>query len=268
MAGTCLAIKSTVLDVTVLIITFLSASLIQIGTNIANDYYDAIQGADTEDRLGPERFTSTKKISKKTVKYSFILCFILAFLFGLYLIVHGGIPILIIGVISILAGYFYTATRYSLAYLGLGDIFVIIFFGPVAVSGTYYLQVGQWSLDACLIGLALGFLADLLLIINNIRDIDTDKAAGKNTIIVRFGCKFGHALFISMIVFALLSILLLILFSANLLYLIPALFLTMYIPLTREVMNTNGSHLNQVLAKSALFLGIFGIVISVSILMS
>tara|TARA_A100001015_G_scaffold213930_1_gene240049 strand:+ start:1606 stop:2412 length:807 start_codon:yes stop_codon:yes gene_type:complete len=268
MAGTCLAVKSTALDLKILSVTFLSASLIQIGTNIANDYYDAIQGADTEERLGPERFTSTKKISKKIVKYSFILCFSFAFLFGLYLIVHGGLPILIIGVISILAGYFYTATRYSLAYLGLGDIFVIVFFGPVAVCGTYYLQTEQWSLSAFLIGLSIGFLADLLLIINNIRDIDTDAAAGKNTIIVRFGCKFGKRLFLGMIILALVSMLILVYLTSNLIYLIPIMFLITYIPLIKQVFNNSGAKLNKVLGKSAMLLGLFGVVMSISILIS
>lgn len=167
------------------------ALLIQIGTNFFNDYADFKKGADTEERKGPLRVTQAGLVGPETMKKATYLVFGMAVLAGVYLMWRGGVPIIIIGVLSIVSGFMYTAGKYSLAYLGLGDIFVLIFFGPVAVGGTYFVQALEINNLVLIAGLAPGLLAVAILLVNNIRDVEEDRLAGKKTIVVRFGHKFG-----------------------------------------------------------------------------
>ena len=170
----------------------MGAILIQIATNFANDYFDFINGADTEERIGPTRATQAGLISPTQMKFAFIVTFSLTIPIILYLTIRGGWPILFIGVLSIISGILYTGGPKPLGYMGLGDIFVLIFFGPVAVAGTEYVQSLQWSQDAILIGLASGLLSTAILVVNNLRDVQTDKKVGKNTLVVRFGNTFAR----------------------------------------------------------------------------
>ncbi|WP_461209299.1 1,4-dihydroxy-2-naphthoate polyprenyltransferase [Desulfocurvus sp. DL9XJH121] len=167
------------------------ALLIQIGTNFANDYYDFIKGADTEERQGPKRMTASGLIPLKRMKIITAGVFALAFAVGLGLIPYGGWWLLIIGVLSILLGYGYTAGPFPLAYLGLGEIFVMIFFGWIAVGCTYFVQAGEVSTLALLAGTAVGALNTNLLVVNNHRDVETDVKADKRTLAVRFGRGFS-----------------------------------------------------------------------------
>ncbi|RMF56518.1 MAG: 1,4-dihydroxy-2-naphthoate octaprenyltransferase, partial [Calditrichaeota bacterium] len=160
------------------IATLICALLIQIGTNFANDYYDFVQGADTGERLGPTRATQAGLVTPQAMKKAFIMVFSVAFLIGLYLIWRGGWPIFLIGVLSILFGILYTGGPYPLGYNGLADIFVLIFFGPVAVGGTYYLQTLQINGLVLIAGLAPGLISTALLTVNNLRDVITDRQAG------------------------------------------------------------------------------------------
>ena len=173
----------------------LCALLIQVGTNFSNDYVDYQKGADTSERKGPLRVTQAGLVTPATMKRATALVFGLAFVIGLYLVWRGGWPILLIGVLSICSGILYTVGRYSLAYLGLADLFVLIFFGPVAVGGTYYVQALEISATVLVVGLAPGFLATAILLINNIRDIEEDRVAGKKTLVVRLGKSFGIGLY-------------------------------------------------------------------------
>lgn len=173
-------------------IALAGALLIQIGTNFANDYFDFIQGADTGERLGPLRVTQAGLVEPRIIKRAFILVFALAFLIGLYLVYRGGWPILAVGLLSILFGILYTGGPYSLGYNGLGDIFVLIFFGPVAVGGTYYVQALSLNWPVMVAGLGPGLISMALLAVNNLRDIDTDRQAGKRTLAVRYGAKFAR----------------------------------------------------------------------------
>ena len=157
------------------VITLLSAAFIQIGTNLANDYFDFKKGADTKDRLGPIRATQAGLISLKTTKIAFISMFALAFGCGLYLVAIGGLPIFIIGIISIALGILYTATPLALAYTGMADIVSLLFFGPIAVGGTYYLQTHTISPEILLYGLPIGLLAAAILVVNNLRDVEEDR---------------------------------------------------------------------------------------------
>ncbi len=172
------------------LLCLLFALLIQIGTNFANDYYDFIKGADTEERLGPQRVTASGRISLKRMKFMTAFDFFLAFLVGLALVPYGGWWLVVIGVISIALGYGYTAGPFPLAYLGLGEIFVLIFFGWVAVGCTYLVQAGGINVPALLAGTAVGALSNNLLVVNNLRDVDTDLKANKRTLAVRFGRTF------------------------------------------------------------------------------
>ncbi len=163
------------------------ALLLQIGTNLANDYYDHVQGADGADRAGPTRASAAGLLEPRAVRNAAFGTFGLAATVGVYLIWVGGWPILAIGGAGILSGIFYTATRKSIAYVGLGEVFVFAFFGPIAVAGTVYVQSLTWETFALLWGVPLGLLASAILVVNNLRDIPTDAAAGKRTLAVRMG---------------------------------------------------------------------------------
>ncbi len=191
LIGTAMAFREVSLSLNIFILTLAAALLIQIGTNLANDYFDHIKGADDSDRKGPTRVMQSGLLTKKEISISIIVVFSLALICGGFLIFIGGIPILIIGVLAILFGILYTAGPLPLGYIGLGDIFVLVFFGPVAVGGTFYLQTLEISLPVIISGLAPGFLSVAILISNNLRDIETDKKSGKKTLIVRFGYRFG-----------------------------------------------------------------------------
>jgi len=180
------------------------AILIQIGTNFANDYFDYLKGADNEDRLGPLRVTQAGYVAPKTMFLNFVLTFGLAALIGLYLVYRGGWPILLIGLLSIASGILYTAGPWALGYLGLGDLFVMIFFGPVAVCGTFYVQALEVTEIVFYAGLGPGLLATALLVVNNLRDEPTDRKAGKKTLAVRFGPAFARAEYLVLFVSALL----------------------------------------------------------------
>ncbi len=165
------------------------ALLIQIGTNFSNDYSDFVRGADTEDRLGAPRVTQSGLLRPASVRHAAGLCFALAAVVGVYLIWRGGWPILWIGVASVLAGICYTGGPWPFGYHGLGDVFVMVFFGPVAVAGTYYVQVSSWGQGTLLAGLGAGAITTAILVVNNLRDRSTDAVAGKRTLAVVIGAR-------------------------------------------------------------------------------
>ncbi len=184
------------LHVLSLVIILLAALLIQIGTNLANDYFDFRKGTDTEDRIGPTRVTQAGLVKPESVRTAFILVFSLAIILGGYLLVRGGWPILVIGITSVLLGFLYTGGPWPLAYIGLGDVFAFLYFGPVAVAGTWFVQALNWNPATILVGCAAGFFSAALLTVNNFRDIVSDKQGGKKTLAVRFGPRFARAEFI------------------------------------------------------------------------
>lgn len=165
----------------------IASFLIQIGTNLVNDAMDFKKGADTKERLGPQRITQAGILSSTHVLLLATLFFITAIAFGFPLVKEGGIPIIIIGLLSVLMGYAYTAGPFPLAYRGLGDLFVIIFFGLVAVMGLFFLHTKSWTLPAFILGLQIGLHATVLIAINNLRDIDGDAKVNKRTLAVRLG---------------------------------------------------------------------------------
>ena len=163
------------------------ALLVQIGTNFANDYYDFQKGADTAARVGPTRAVAAGLISSATMRHAMWYVFASAFACGLGLLAWGGPWLLAIGVASILCGIAYTGGPWPLGYNGLGDLFVFVFFGLVAVGATYFVQAGELTLDALLTGVPIGLLAANILVVNNYRDFETDQLARKRTLVVRFG---------------------------------------------------------------------------------
>lgn len=202
VVGTALAVADNVEHWLSATLALLSALMIQIGTNLFNDYADFKKGSDTAERTGPVRVTQAGLLKPEQVKAGAVVSFALAVVAGGYLMYRGGLPIVIIGALSIFFGFVYTAGRFSLSYTGLADIFVLIFFGPVAVGGTYYVQALTVNPIVLIAGLGPGLLATAILLVNNIRDMEQDRAADKKTLIVRFGRRFGYSLYACCILLA------------------------------------------------------------------
>ena len=173
-------------------LAFLGAVFIQIGTNLANDYWDAKKGSDRADRLGPVRVTSAGLLKPRTVFLGMSLCFAVASLAGLWLIARAGWPVAVIGMVSILCGILYTAGPFPLAYVGLGDIFTFVFFGLVATSGTYFVEAREFSMTSLILGAVPGFYSVVLIALNNLRDRESDLLSNKKTLAVRFGADFAR----------------------------------------------------------------------------
>jgi 1,4-dihydroxy-2-naphthoate polyprenyltransferase len=191
LVGSALAYQVGKLELIPASVCLIFAILIQVATNFANDYYDHKKGADNEKRIGPTRAVASGLIKPQTMKRVTAVTFAAAFIVGLGLIPFGGWWLLAVGVASILCGYAYTAGPYPLAYVGLGDVFVMLFFGLVAVCCTFYVQTGYLTTETILAATAVGGLSTNLLVVNNLRDIDTDRVANKRTLAVRLGRVFS-----------------------------------------------------------------------------
>ena len=187
MVGIALALADQAFKLIPALAALAGALLLQIGVNLANDYFDYLKGVDTSERLGPLRVTQAGLISPGGVRAGMMVVFCLAILDGLYLVLVGGWPILAIGVASILSALAYSGGPYPLGSHGLGDIFVFIFFGLAAVCGTYYVQALNLTLTVVLMALPVGFLVTAILVVNNLRDIHTDRQTGKHTLAVILG---------------------------------------------------------------------------------
>ncbi len=243
------------------------AILIQIGTNLTNDYYDFIRGADTADRVGPKRVTQSGLIAPPAVLRAAVITFAMATFVGLDLAREGGWPIVVVGVLSILSGYAYTGGPYPLGYHGLGDLFVFVFFGPVAVAGTWYVQAHTLGPVPILAGLPVGALATALLVVNNLRDVETDTRAGKRTLVVRAGVTAGRAEYVALAAVALATpVLLWAMGSARAPVLIALLSVPIAVAPMRTVLTRSGAALNPALGATARFLGVFGLLLCVGLL--
>ena len=198
--GTAMAFEAGTLHVPSAVLALIGAVLIQVGVNYHNDYADFVKGTDTEERVGPTRVTQAGYVAPATMRRATVVVFALAVLAGVYLIVRGGWPVFAIGVLSIASAVLYTAGPFSLADTGVADLFVLVFFGPVAVGGTYYVQALEITWPVLLAGLGPGLLAEGILLVNNIRDRASDEQAGKKTLPVRFGRRFGVGLYVACVV--------------------------------------------------------------------
>lgn len=244
----------------------LGALLIQIGTNFANDYFDFVKGTDTEERTGPKRATQAGLVSPKTMLVATVLVFALAFVPGAYLVYRGGWPILAIGVMSVLCGVLYTGGPFPLGYLGLGDLFVLVFFGPVAVGGTYYVQTLNVTTDVLVAGLMPGLFSTAILTVNNLRDADTDVRSGKRTLAVRFGKTFARWEYLACVTSAglVLPAYLCLRAAGHWAALVACAAVLIALPLVRKVFTCeDGAVLNDTLAGTGKVLLLFSILFSV-----
>ncbi len=248
---------------------------IQIGTNLANDYSDAKRGADTVDRLGPVRVTSAGLVAPRSVLVATWVAFAVAIGCGIYLATVAGPIIIAVGVASILAGVLYTGGPRPYGYAGLGELFVFLFFGVVAVNGSYYVQLEELAWLPFGLSISIGLLATAILVVNNIRDIDTDRRVGKNTLAVRLGRDRTRNLYLRLLIFAYFALGVTLFFSADIgdaLRLWPNLAL-LSIPLAFRagdpvLHRTDGPSLNSALARTGALLGAFSVLVSAGLLIA
>jgi 1,4-dihydroxy-2-naphthoate polyprenyltransferase len=207
LVGTAIAVTRDVFRPGAFVAALLGAILIQVGTNLSNDYSDARRGADTEDRLGPMRVTAGGLVPPRTVLLWTYLTFGAAVLCGAYLVAVAGWELLAVGIASILAGVLYTGGPRPYGYEGLGEVFVFLFFGIVAVAGSTFAQLEEWPWESFALAVPVGLLVTAILVVNNIRDIDTDRRAGKKTLAVRLGRDRARLEYTVLVVVAYVSLL-------------------------------------------------------------
>jgi len=205
LVGTSLALGAGHFNPLAFVAALFGALFIQVGTNLSNDYSDARRGADTEDRLGPVRVTAGGLVPPRQVLFATYISFGLACLCGVYLVAVAGWELLILGAASILAGVLYTGGPRPYGYEGLGELFVFLFFGLVAVTGSYYVQVQHWPWQAFVCAVPVGLIASAILVVNNVRDLETDRRAGKRTLAVRLGRRRTRILYGAMLAIAFLT---------------------------------------------------------------
>jgi 1,4-dihydroxy-2-naphthoate polyprenyltransferase len=248
----------------------IGAMFIQIGTNLSNDYSDARRGADTEDRLGPVRVTAGGLVPPRQVLIATYLTFGVAVLAGVYLVVVAGWQLLLVGAASILAGVLYTGGPKPYGYEGLGEVFVFLFFGIVAVAGSFFVQVKHLDWEAFALAVPVGLIAAGLLVVNNVRDIETDRRAGKRTLAVRLGRPRTRVMFAAMIYLAYVLTPVTWVFGPLKPWLfLPWLTLPLATRVVRVVRNrSDGGSLNQVLAQTGLLQLIFCTLLAAGVLLS
>jgi len=254
LVGTALAATAGSFDGLRFVAALVGALFIQVGANLSNDYSDARRGADTEDRLGPVRVTAGGLVPPRQVLVATYVAFGVAVLAGAYLIAVAGVEILLVGVASILAGVLYTGGPRPYGYEGLGEVFVFLFFGVAAVAGSYFAQTERWDWEAFALSVPVGLLAASLLVVNNVRDADTDRRAGKRTLAVRLGRERARVLYAAMLGLAFATVLVPWLSgSLEAWILLSWLTLPVAAGLVRTVReHTDGPTLNRALAGTAL----------------
>jgi 1,4-dihydroxy-2-naphthoate octaprenyltransferase len=263
LIGSCLAYRDHGWYAVAALAALVGALGIQIGTNYCNDYFDFLQGADTDRRAGPRRAVQAGLVSPAAMLCATSLAFAIVLWVSFFLALRAGWPIFVLGMISVLLGILYTAGRWSLAYLGLGDLFVFVFFGPVAVTGTYFVQTLTVRWPVVISGLAPGLLSVGILVVNNLRDREQDGLVGKRTLAVRFGARFARWEYVlCLILAALIPVVLwrsgefspaILAASATL---IPGAWLA------RRMWQRNGADLNPLLGRTAALLLAYTIVFS------
>ena len=242
---------------------------IQIGTNLSNDYSDARRGADTEERLGPVRVTAGGLVPPRKVLVATWLAFAIAVAAGAYLIALVGWELLAIGAASILAGVLYTGGPRPYGYEGLGELFVFLFFGVVAVTGSYYVQTEELTWLALALSVPVGLLAAAILVVNNIRDVETDRRAGKRTLAVRLGRDRARRLFAAMVALPFVIVIAIAAVDARPELLVALLAAPLVPPLVRTVSSrTDGPSLNMALARCGALLALFSVFLSAGLLLS
>jgi 1,4-dihydroxy-2-naphthoate polyprenyltransferase len=271
LVGTAAAVEaSRDLHLGALIAALIGSVFIQIGTNLANDYSDAKRGADTADRLGPVRVTSSGLVAPRRVLHATWLAFAVAVVAGIYLAAVAGPVIIAVGAASILAGVLYTGGPRPYGYAGMGELFVFLFFGLVAVNGSYYVQLEQLDWLPFALSIPVGLLSTAILVVNNTRDIDTDRRAGKRTLAVRLGRERTRRLYATLVVGAFVALPIGLVAADG-----PgwALLGLLSLPLAAKPMRavfgaTDGPSLNAALAQTGALLGAFSVLLTAGLLIA
>jgi len=266
--GSALAIHDGHFDGIAFTCALLGALFIQVGTNLSNDYSDARRGADTEDRLGPVRVTAGGLVPPSQVLVATYVSFGLAVACGVYLIAVAGPVLLLIGAASILAGVLYTGGPRPYGYEGLGELFVFLFFGIVAVTGSYYVQIQHLPWVAFALAVPVGLIASAILVVNNVRDLETDRRAGKRTLAVRLGRSRTRTMYAVMLAAAYLA-LAVVCAGLTAWVFLPLLTIPLAVRLVRVVRSrTDGPSLNGALAGTGALQLAFCLLLSASVLLS
>jgi len=271
LVGTSLAATEGTFKILTFLAALIGALFIQVGTNLSNDYSDARRGADTEDRLGPVRVTAGGLVPPRQVLIATYVAFGVAVLAGCYLIATAGWELLLVGAASILAGVLYTGGPRPYGYEGLGEVFVFLFFGVVAVAGSYFAQVEDLEWEALVLAVPVGLLASAILVVNNVRDLETDRRAGKRTLAVRLGRARTRVLYAAMLALAFVTAPLPWLLGGDLeaWLLLCWLAIPLAVPLVRTVRErTDGPALNGALAGTGRLQLVFCVLLSAGLLAS
>jgi 1,4-dihydroxy-2-naphthoate octaprenyltransferase len=269
LVGTALAGSEDVFDPLRFACALIGSIFIQVGTNLANDYSDARRGADTEDRLGPVRVTAGGLMPPRRVLVGTYVAFAIAVAAGGYLIAVAGWELLVVGLASIAAGVLYTGGPRPYGYEGLGEVFVFLFFGVVAVVGSYFVQVEELRWEAFALSVPVGLLAAAILVVNNVRDIETDRRAGKRTLAVKLGRDRARGLFAAMTYLPyLVPVAVAAAGELSWWLLLPLASLPLAPPLVRTVRaRTDGASLNAALAGTGRLLGVYSLLLAVGVLL-
>jgi 1,4-dihydroxy-2-naphthoate octaprenyltransferase len=270
LVGTSLALGAGHFAAPAFLAALLGAVFIQVGTNLSNDYSDARRGADADDRLGPVRVTAGGLVPPTQVLIATYVSFGLAVVFGIYLIVVAGWQLLLVGAASILAGVLYTGGPRPYGYEGLGEVFVFLFFGVVAVAGSFFVQVEHLQWEAFALSVPVGLLAAAILVVNNVRDIDSDRRAAKRTLAVKLGRQRTRAMHAGVVYLAYLLTPVTWLFGPTTAWvLLPWLTLPLAASVIRIVRSrTDGPSLNGALAQSGMLQLSFCMLLSAGLLLS
>lgn len=268
VVGTSVAINDDVFKPPAAIIALLCSLLIQIGTNFVNDLYDFLAGTDKKERSGPQRAVASGILTTSEMKIGIIISFGLSFMLGLYLVYIGGWEILLLGVISIIAGIAYTAGPFPLAYNGLGDVASFLFFGLIGTVGTYYVQALEISATSFWASIPVGALITNILVVNNYRDRIEDRSNGKNTLAVLIGERFTRIQYVLFMIIS-YSILFIVYFTykASLFVFLPVLSLPLSIKLVRMIYTLHGKDLNKTLELTAKLSALYGLLFAIGILL-
>jgi 1,4-dihydroxy-2-naphthoate octaprenyltransferase len=270
LMGTAMAYGDRLFHLPSALVALVCALLIQVATNFVNDYADFKKGTDDPDRIGPLRVTQAGLVTPARMKRAIWITFTLTVLLALYLVVRGGWPVLAIGVFSIASGILYTEGPYPLGYIGLGDLFVLVFFGPVAAAGTYYVQALTVNWVVILAGFGPGLMSVAILTVNNIRDIEGDRKAGKKTLAVRFGRGFAMKEYFYCLLTAALIPVLIYFITGSYKMASISVFMLLFAPgVLRTVFSRiDGPSLNRALGQTGKLLLIYGILFSVGWVLS
>jgi len=270
LVGTALAGTEDVFHPLRFVAALVGSIFIQIGTNLSNDYSDARRGADTEERLGPVRVTAGGLMPPRTVLVGTYVAFGVAVAAGAYLTAVAGWQLLVVGIASILAGVLYTGGPRPYGYEGLGEVFVFLFFGIVAVVGSYYVQTEDLRWEAFALSVPVGLLASAILVVNNVRDIETDRRAGKRTLAVKLGRDTARRLYAAMLALSFVApVVVWIAGGLSAWLLLSLASVPLAVPLSRTVATrTDGPSLNGALAGTGRLLAVFSLLLAAGVLLS